>query len=261
LKRICLIFLMASLFSACGPAGETNSPEVVVASQGFELTSGDTVLVVRAQTPDEAYAYVSSLLRDMEFFRANGYNVTLPTHAEFRADASPRGTAKTFKSQVYSASDFERGIKSLQANRKALQQVLDWFVQAPDAKGIRRYARYEIILTLYGPGGMYDAHSGAITLQTTVSGFFKGEGGVPTLFHEMLHLAVEEGIVQHFGLSHWEKERLVDLLSQTAFDSLRLSYRMQPQGVAALNSFLAGVPLVKISEAVARYLSESRKEK
>lgn len=83
--------------------------------------------------------------------------------------------------------------------------------------GFDKFERYQVRMTLYGSSRSFDPDTATIVLFTTNEGSFKGGGGVHTIVHEMMHLAVETGLVQRFGLSHWEKERLVDLLVQREF--------------------------------------------
>ncbi|MEM8932633.1 MAG: hypothetical protein AAGE94_15730 [Acidobacteriota bacterium] len=226
------------------------------ACAGFELRSGDHALVVRAQTADEAYGYLVRTLGDMEFFRANGYDVALPDHPAFAPDAPSIGSAEVFAAEVYDATIFERAIAVLTADREILSAALEWFAtKTVGVEGFRAFDRYEVTLTLYGPGGSYDPDTGGIVLFTTPDGRFKGGGGTYTIVHEMMHLAVEEGLVQRFGLGHWETERLVDLLVQREFSDTLIDYRLQSQGDAALDAVVADTPLVGMAQALEHFVS------
>ncbi|MEM6274929.1 MAG: hypothetical protein AAF735_06780 [Myxococcota bacterium] len=108
-------------------------------------------------------------------------------------------------------------------------------------------------MTLYGSGGSFDPNTGTIVLFTTREGSFKGGGGVHTIVHEMMHLAVETGLVQRFGLSHWEKERLVDLLVQREFPSVRPDYTPQSQGDRRIDTVVKRSRLDELSKSLERY--------
>lgn len=188
----------------------------------------------------------------MDFYRANGYQVSLPAHPDFDASASI-GDLQLFRRDVYQPRAFEAALTSLAEGRETLERIIGWFDRARDTADFRVLDRYTVELTLYGPGGSYDAAGGNIVLWTTEHGQFKGGGGLHTIAHEMMHIAVEDGLVQRFGLSHWEKERLVDLLTRRELGDLLPSYELQPQGVAELDAYVADTPLSELSEALQRY--------
>lgn len=251
LLAFCLLWSLG-----CGPlSSSAESPE---SPPGFELKSGNRVLGVRAQTADEAYSYVVDQLGDMEFYQANGYDVVLPDHPAFGREASSPGSAEVFASEVYQAAELEQAVKILAEESVNLKQALEWFAANSATEGFRSFDRYEVILTLYGPGGSYDPETGTIVLFTTSDGKFKGGGGPHTIVHEMMHLAVEEGLVRRFGLSHWEKERLVDLLVQRDFSESLPDYKLQSLGEKALDPYVANVPLARVAEALERYTSDSQ---
>lgn len=191
----------------------------------------------------------------MEFFRANDYDVALPDHSAFVPEANPPGSLETFTREVYDVAEFARAMETLSGDREILSQALDWFAAAAKLDGFRAYDQVEVTLTLYGPGGSFDPETGTIVLFTTPDGHFKGGGGAHTIVHEMMHLAVEDGLVQRFGLSHWEKERLVDLLVQREFVGSLPDYSLQSGGEENLDRFLEGVPLEQVSRALERYRS------
>lgn len=60
--------------------------------------------------------------------------------------------------------------------------------------------------------------------------------------------------MQRFGLSHVEKERLVDLLCLRAFRDLLPAYRMQPMGPPALDPFIDDAALANLPHAIERYV-------
>ena len=224
-------------------------------TDGFRVASGSHVLSVRPQSPDDAYAYLSSVVSQMGFFRANGYQVALPSHTDFDADGE-FGSLERFRDVVYREAAFRPALDVLAEGRSVLQGALDWFVKIRGIDGFRVFDNYSVEITLYGPGGSYDPSSGGIVLFATEDGRFRGGGGVHTIVHEMMHLAVEEGFVQKYGLSHWEKERLVDLLTKRELGHLLPGYQLQAQGVEALDSFVRETPLDGLSEALERYRNQ-----
>lgn len=221
-------------------------------SLAFEVASNSTTLIVRPQSPEEAYQYLSNTLDQMSFFDANNYAVALPNHPDFRA-SNKTGSLKQFVEEVYQAEDFEPALKVLNKDRSVLQRALQWFSANKHEDNFHVPEQYTVVLTLYGPGGSYDPSIGTITLFTTPDGLFKGGGGTHTIIHEMMHIAVEEGLVQQFGLSHWEKERLVDVLTQRELGHLLPDYQLQSQGVAEMGEAIRDAPISELATAVEAY--------
>lgn len=188
----------------------------------------------------------------MPFFRQNNYEVALPAHQAFAPDRPSYGSQSLFESEVYLEEDFAKAIQVIQQDAAILRGALEWFSAVEPVDDLRHYGRYEVRLTLYGPGGSYDPETGVITLLTTRTGTFKGGGGVHTIVHEMMHLVLEE-LVQKFGLTHWEKERLVDFMVQRELGGLLPDAVLQPQGEAGLDPYLQSVPLEGLASALMRY--------
>ncbi|MEM1126020.1 MAG: hypothetical protein AAGI71_05160 [Bacteroidota bacterium] len=234
------------------------------ARPGFTVRSAQTVVHVQAPAPSEALGYLERTLADMAFFRANGYQVSLPDHPLF--DGSEMATADAderrlrFIEDVYAAADFEAALAALQGQhdhlRTAMERLASWGVH----DGLQAWDSVTVTLTLYGPGGSFDPDAGHITLWTDTQGQFKGGGGLHTIIHEMIHLAVEHGIAQPLHLQHWERERLVDLLAQREFTDLLPDYRLQGGPEAPMDRFVADAELAVLKEAVADYVRNGRPE-
>lgn len=220
--------------------------------QGFAVEANGKRLVVRPQTPAEAYEYLQQTLSQMSFFDANGYDVSLPDHQGFDEEGETGGL-NTFADEVYRQSDFASAMGVLRERKNMLQQALEWFSTLDDSLSFYVPTEYTVVLTLYGPGGSYNPESATITMLTTPDGRFKGGGGAHTIVHEMMHIAVEEALVQRFGLSHWEKERLVDVLCQRELGSLLTDYRQQPLGDVRFGEAVADVPLAGLAAALRAY--------
>ncbi len=71
--------------------------------------------------------------------------------------------------------------------------------------------------------------------------------------HEMVHIGVEHIIVERFGLTHPEKERLVDRICMVAFPALLPRYRAQPFGPPELDAFVDATALDDLPTSIARY--------
>ena len=197
----------------------------------------------------------------MEFFNAHGYTVGLPAHPLFQrlattglGGADREAARKVFASEVYDLHAFDTGLHALGQVPGRIGPALDTFATWKRAWGFDVRDRYELLLTLYGPGGSYDPDKGVITMLTTTGGSFRTEP-LQNAVHEMTHIGIEGPVVRRFGLSHEEKERLVDLLCLRAFHDLLPAYRAQPMGPPALDPFIDDAALADLPGAIERYIA------
>ena len=78
----------------------------------------------------------------------------------------------------------------------------------------------------------------------------------------MVHLGIQEHIVNKYQLSHWEKERLVDLICSTCFADILPKYHLQKIETLTIDTFATKEAIMhdlpKAIEAfVAQYPRES----
>jgi hypothetical protein len=223
---------------------------------------------IRPQEPDEAYDYLLYTLQRMPFFRQNGYSVALPADAAFEAladagapvpDADRARLREVFTKEVYREADFAAGLRALDGAASVFRQVFPIFASFATKWGFKVFPRYEVLLTLYGPGGSYDAERGRVTLFTTTDGKFKRANGVEVIVHEMVHIGIEEVIVERFGLEHWEKEGLVDRMCAIGLRTALPGYVVQAKGMEKFDQFVTEGALDDLPAAIARYADAKRR--
>lgn len=96
-----------------------------------------------------------------------------------------------------------------------------------------------ISIPLYGPGGSYNADNGSITLLTNQRGGFRQYANpLYTLIHEVVHMGIEDSIVQRFAVPHGLKERIVDTFVSIHFADELPDYRIQQMGNPAIDAEL-----------------------
>jgi hypothetical protein len=239
--------------AACGGAVRQDAAPVPPA------VNVDSEVVVRAQTQAEAFEYLWHQLGDMRFFRENHYDVALPAHPLFDKlakegleGADKEAARRVFEAEVYAPDAFAAGLRTYEGVPHELRPALDAFERWSSRWGFERAPRYEIVLTLYGPGGSYDADKATITVLTTVDGRFK-KPPLDNSVHEMVHLGIERPIVRRLGLSHAEKERLVDRVCVVAFGGWLKGYKPQPMGPPELDPFVSASTLDDLPAAITRY--------
>jgi len=102
---------------------------------------------------------------------------------------------------------------------------------------------YQILLTLYGPGGRYNPEKGIVIILSAAKRMGR-KNRAHTIVHEIVHIGIEQNIVQKYHLAHWEKEHLVDLICTLYLHDLMPDYDMQPKGDKRLDPFVCAADII-----------------
>lgn len=211
-------------------------------------------LVIRPQTSAEEFEYMQYYLNNLDFYIQNNYDLSLPNHPKFqRAGGDTKELAEIFKSEVYDPYFYTAGRDSLERARPAIVQTFSVLHSLNTSWGFKIFPQYEIMLTRYGPGGSYRANTGQIIMLTNANGTFKLTNPVHTAIHEIIHIGIEEILVQEYKLTHWEKERLVDLMCTRLFPDLLLGYKQQPIDDKQIDSYVINNMYVDLPAAIEKY--------
>jgi hypothetical protein len=187
----------------------------------------------------EEVRFLWSVIRRIEFYRENGYQLLLPINDSFDvylkkaengelSNSDFDGFAMMFKNEIYNPMSYKAGYEKVQACLERANQAIPVFDPYRRKWGFHVPSQYLVQLTLYGPGGSYDPKTGKIILLTTVDGIFKrGIDPLDTIIHEAVHIGIESKIVKRYGLSHWTKERIVDRFVLHHFQDMLPNYKMQ----------------------------------
>ena len=193
-------------------------------------------------TIDQETEYVWGVIRDIKFYDEYNYDISLPSGAiiDSLIDKSRKGKLldkqfnllKEFmKNEIYSESDYQKGYVKIEKERPLLNQMIDQIRETDRNWDFKIFEKYQVILTLYGPGGNYDQNQGSITFYTTKGGKFKQyDNPANILIHEITHLGLEESIISRFNVPHGLKERIVDTFVYLNFHELLSEYKIQPMG-------------------------------
>ena len=200
-------------------------------------------LIFRPQTPSEAFSYIQELISQLPWFKANGYRIALPTQfategEENLSEEKINELKALFLTQIYSSSQFDISLRHLYDAEPLIERGFEKLSLLKENWDFKIVPSYEVVLTLYGPGGDSDSQKGTVLLFTTPTGMFKRKTGYEVLFHEIVHIGIEESIVKKYRLSHWEKERLVDLICALYLAEILPEYKMQPNGDKRLDMFV-----------------------
>lgn len=156
-------------------------------------------------------ARVKRFVSNFQWYVENGYNISLPD------TITGESTEVEIETQVKNQFNDEVYTKFLSELQTEWQKFSARFEKVKAEASIIFNNRYIVVLTRYGTGGSFDHNLSEVIL--------KIEGRTPqsalsTLVHEMVHIAIHE-YIQKFEVNHWRKERLVDLIVEHYFPSLR----------------------------------------
>jgi hypothetical protein len=169
-----------------------------------------TTLAIQYQKEFEL-ARVKSCVSNLPWYDENGYKVSLP----------PKLTARSTEEEIsvaveneYSEEDYVTFSSELET---AWQRFSPQFERVKHEAAITFNDTYIVTLTKYGTGGSYNPSLSQIIVK------IKGptvERVLSTLVHEMVHIAIHE-YIRKYEVTHWKKERLVDLIVEHYFPGLR----------------------------------------
>ncbi len=214
----------------------------------------------RAQSADEEFEYLMGVLSRMDFYKKHGYMVSLPEHpvflslaekSEFLKSENPEKLKEIFKNEIYDESFYENAISAINKRMDILESVLARIASWQNY-GFKLFSKYDVKLTAYGPGGSYDSKQGSIIMKCNKSGNFN-KAPQHIIAHEIVHIAVEESIVQSFNLTNNEKEALVDAVCAYHLGDILRGYKVQPLGDKNILKIVAEGEISGIGEVIGRY--------
>jgi len=246
--------------------------EVATTPEDFKVTNvyevkemPNPTLVIRAQSADEEFDYLWSVLNLLPFYKEYGYTFEIPKHPEFKKlvevadnlDAIDKGPIrKLFVEELYDPEFYKEGLAILEKGRERIESVFPGMVELNAKWGFKLFPQYKLLLTGYGSEGMYHEDTGEIVMMTRKDGTFKRPNAIHTPVHEMVHIGVEQAIVKKFGLTHPEKERLVDLVTLKKFGHLLPGYEVQSIGDSRIEPYITDESLDDLPHAVVTYITD-----
>lgn len=71
-----------------------------------------------------------------------------------------------------------------------------------------------------------------------------------------LSIGIQKNIVTKFGLSHWEKERLVDLICLKVFKEFTHNYQLQQVEAIRIDKYITKESILDLPLAMERYVKD-----
>ncbi len=213
-------------------------------------------------------------INDIEFLEGQGYKVFLPEH-ELIDSLIAKSKNKTFgdddmpqiyrllEAVIYAPEDYAAALGKVKAQQDFIKGIINELTMAAPGWDWKFtfFEQYTIVFTRYGTGGSYDPDNGIVTLLTTPDGAFMNYD-IPaiTIIHEIVHMGMEQSIVQKYQLPHGTKERLVDRFVDVMFGDVLSNYKVQNMGDQGIDSLLKSKDdFSRLDEIIEQYV-EQRKE-
>ena len=179
---------------------------------------------VMANNSDQETNLIWDKVQNIDFFEKFNYLLSLPDHiivtnlikrvklnTQSKSDYSD--LFNLIKTEIYDIADYRNGINNIYLHLKNVNLSFGCFQNYNKLWNFKYFDEYRILLTLYGPGGEYSPSSGEIIMLTTKNGEFRRSSNpLETIIHEMVHIGIEECIIQKFDIPHKVKEQIVDYL-------------------------------------------------
>lgn len=231
------------------------------------------IFLIHAPNEQEGFNALLGALKKLSWYKDNGYSLPplpsnplfkdLEEHSEKINNLNWDSYFKVFISEVYQPISCVPIQKMIRNYESTLLTALDRIRTLHQQWGFKISPHYNIILELYGPGGSYNPNCGNIVINVTTQGFPIAQQPLcEIIIHEMVHIGIEDIIVQKFQLTHWEKEALVDTICSLYFNDLLPHYWIQPRGDKKIKEYVTYENICNdLPGAIKQYISRYPREK
>lgn len=212
--------------------------------------NGQNQISVNIPTAEEESEYIWRTIQDIDFFEKNNYQIALPEGSFIEKLKTKAKSGNLFESDhealrifvrdsVYNRADYNRGYQKIVNELQLINSLIREIEKLDLNWNFKQFDMYEVNLTLYGPGGSYNPDEGSILIFTTTDGKFKNYANpTNTIIHEIVHIGIEEAIVNKHQVPHTLKERIVDTFVSLNFKQRLPDYRVQDMGEYRIDSYL-----------------------
>ncbi|MCT4639718.1 MAG: hypothetical protein N4A72_18610 [Bacteroidales bacterium] len=224
---------------------------------------------VNIPTVDSEADYVWRTIIDIDFFEKNRYSVGLPkgdiieqlkekSRKKKLTDKDYSDLKRFMKDSIYNADDYKMGYKAVADRVDMLNRMIDKLFNGKYNWNFKRFDIYNINLTLYGPGGSYNPDKGEVLIYTTTKGGFKQYlNPVYTIIHEIVHIGIQESLINRYKVPHAMKERIVDNIVMLYFGNDLPGYRIQNMGDMRIDKYLKSTgDIKKLNDNITKALKE-----
>ncbi|MBX2875614.1 MAG: hypothetical protein KTR30_26085 [Saprospiraceae bacterium] len=212
--------------------------------------SGQNFFDIQIPSAEQEAEYIWRTIIDITFFEEYNYQLSLPngplieelktkSRNKQLSDQDQERLTTFVKTKVYRKEDYAAGYQKIAQKLGLLNKMTRRLKRHQRDWPFKMYQTYPIVLTLYGSGGSYDPDTGRIIVFTTSDGRFKtSDNAAHVVIHEVVHIGIEQSIIQDLEVPHAFKERIVDQLVVAYFKKWLPDYRVQNMGESRIDPFL-----------------------
>ncbi|OFZ51764.1 MAG: hypothetical protein A2381_18450 [Bdellovibrionales bacterium RIFOXYB1_FULL_37_110] len=203
-------------------------------------------ITVTIPSLDDEFKILRDEIETIPWYKKQGYQIVLPSSPHFQKYWNNPELIKTinynellaiFDKEIYCKDDYTKGYRLLLSKLNIIVEAINHLALLKEKWCFKMFPQYLVRLTQYGPGGFYSYENGTIFIQVNPDGLFTELNPIETIIHEIVHIGIEESIIQKYNLEHWEKERLVDLICQQYLQNFLPNYQLQKNGNKMLDDF------------------------
>jgi len=151
---------------------------------------------------------VFSMIKKIEWFNKMGYKINLPEKIKSmdlnRVGKITKKGIKKIITKEYKVQDYQK-IESI--IEKKWSDVSIKLSRNLSTINLKHELFYVLILTKYGTGGSYSLPNKIILNFNKKTPY----NLIRIIVHEIIHLSIQP-LIEKFGIGHWTKERIVDLI-------------------------------------------------
>lgn len=202
-------------------------------------------LLVSINTIQEEVDYIWNFMGRMQKFKTFGYNLSLPNTYEMNLivnKALEHTLVKDDKkvifsevTKVYDLEFYQEAFIKVKDSLNTVKKIFQTFEYYNKEWKFKIFEEYTIKITLFGPGGSYYHENGEILMKKSNCITRPAE----TIVHELVHIGIEENIIEKFDIPHPFKERIVDKFIQYHFGEIFPQYRIQRVGDDLIDKYLS----------------------
>ena len=143
-------------------------------------------------------------LSKYQFYQDNGYKVKLPegVNTSFTDTDKSLDLTRVIEAEL-KVREIQKYEKILLKRWQELDSQIEKFL---DNLSYPKPEEIFLTFTQYGVGGSYGPPN------KIIYNIINKREILETVVHELIHCIIEEPVVNHYGLTHWEKESLVEYL-------------------------------------------------
>ena len=172
---------------------------------------------------------VKETIKRLPWYREHKYSETFAKLPLDVTEASAEDAIVAAVSKEYDPQLFKETEEYIQDKWST---VVDGFEDLRKMRGIELRDSYTVVLTKYGSGGSYNGSIGELIIR--IGSQERQEQLVGVITHEIVHMTIQH-FIDKYEVSHWRKEKLVDMLVERYFPALEMSQNI-PEDVSVVES-------------------------